>query len=227
MGRLGKEGIDQIRALLGAGYSKTEVSKEMGIDRKTVAKYADDTGPSLVQVDSGKVSLSLGDDVIKVLYDMMGVMGAPSILGAVKQAYLDTVALTKLKVTHWPVYSGGDEGFTAEAMIQHLLNFIDYQEDESKDNIKALRDADAEIERLKEFAEERFRDGYTKASQDHSIYVNCVYCGKPCLVKPRTQAHRFISEILSENDWGHTSCANQAQYDSERGTRELEAALKY
>ena len=92
MGRLGKEGIDQIRALVRAGYSKKEIATEMGIDRKTVAKYADDTGPSLVQVNSGKVSLSLGDDVTKILYDMQGVMGAPSIISAIKQAYLDTVA---------------------------------------------------------------------------------------------------------------------------------------
>ena len=164
MGKLGKEGIDQIRALLGAGYSKTEVSKEMGIDRKTVAKYADDPGPSLVQVDSGKVSLSLGDDVTKILYDMMGVMGAPSIIGAVKQAYLDTVALTKLKVTHWPVYAEKEEVFTVESMIERLVNFIDFLETEQREWFNSLREAVAENNRLKELVEERYEAGLEQGS---------------------------------------------------------------
>ena len=56
MGKLGKGEIDRIRALLGEGYNKTEVATKLGVNRKTVSAYAVDTGPSLVQVDSGKVS---------------------------------------------------------------------------------------------------------------------------------------------------------------------------
>ena len=82
MGKLRKTELDQIHALLGEGYSYVGVAAKLGINRKTVATYAVDTGPSLVQVDSGKVSLSLGDDVTKILYDMMGVMGNSSIIGA-------------------------------------------------------------------------------------------------------------------------------------------------
>ena len=104
MGKLGKGEIDQIHTLLGEGYSKVEVATKLGINRKTVASYALDTGPSLVQVDSGKVSLSLGDDITKLLYDMQGVMGAPSIIGAVKQAYQNAVSLARLRVTHWEVF---------------------------------------------------------------------------------------------------------------------------
>ncbi len=173
MGRLGKEEIDQIHVLLGEGYNKSEVAAKLGINRKTVATYAVDTGPSLVQVDSGKMSLSLGDDITKLLYDMQGVMGAPSVLGAVKQAYQNAVSLARLRVTHWEIYSGGDEGFTAEAMIQHLLNFIDYQEDESKDNMKSLRDAEAENERLTELAEEKYEEGLEEGLRDNAINVPC------------------------------------------------------
>ena len=226
MGRLGKEGIDQIRALLRAGYSKTEVSKEMGIDRKTVAKYADDPGPSLVQVDSGKVSLSLGDDVTKILYDMMGVMGAPSIIGAVKQAYLDTVALTKLKVTHWPVYAEKGEVFTVESMIERLVNFIDFLETEQREWFNSLHEAVAENNRLKELVEERYEAGLEQGREDHAIYAQCVYCGQPYQVKPLSKSHGVITQALVELGWGHASCARNDEYNRGAGSRALEAEMR-
>jgi len=227
VGKLGKEGIDQIRALLGAGYSKVEVATEMGIDRKTVAKYAVDTGPSLVQVDSGKVSLSLGDDVTKILYDMMGVMGNSSIIGAVKQAYLDTVALTKLKVTHWPVYAEKEEVFTAASMIERLVNFIDFLETEQREWFNSLREAVAENERLKELAEERFEEGLEEGRRDNAIYVRCAYCGKPYQVTPLSETHREITKALLDLGWGHAACVSRDEYQRGAGSRALEAALRY
>ena len=128
---------------------------------------------------------------------------------------------------HWPVYTDGDEEFTAEVMIQRLVDFIDFQESGISDFMESIREDKAEIERLKEYVDDQYGDGYTKASQDHGIYVSCVYCGRPCLVRPRSQAHRAISEMLAGSDWGHASCANRAQYESEKGSRELEAALRY
>jgi len=227
VGKLGKEGIDRIRALLGAGYSKVEVATEMGIDRKTVAKYAVDTGPSLVQVDSGKVSLSLGDDVTKILYDMMGVMGNSSIIGAVKQAYLDTVALTKLKVTHWPVYAEKEEVFTAASMIERLVNFIDFLETEQREWFNSLREAVAENERLKELAEERFEEGLEEGRRDNAIYVRCAYCGKPYQVTPLSETHREITKALLDLGWGHAACVSRDEYQRGAGSRALEAALRY
>jgi len=225
VGKLGKEGIDQIRALLGAGYSKVEVATEMGIDRKTVAKYAVDTGPSLVQVDSGKVSLSLGDDVTKILYDMMGVMGNSSIIGAVKQAYLDTVALTKLKVTHWPVYAEKEEVFTAASMIERLVNFIDFLETEQREWFNSLREAVAENERLKELAEERFEEGLEEGRRDNAIYVRCAYCGKPYQVTPLSETHREITKALLDLGWGHAACVRRDEYHRGAGSRALEAEM--
>jgi len=105
VGKLGKETVDRIRALLGEGYNKAEVANKLGITRKTVGKYAVDTESSLVREASGKMSLSLDSDITTVLYDMQGVMGAPSLVGAVKQAYRDEVSVAKLKVTHWPTYA--------------------------------------------------------------------------------------------------------------------------
>ena len=227
MGKLGKEGVDQIRALLGAGYSKVEVATEMGIDRKTVAKYAVDTGPSLVQVDSGKVSLSLGDDVTKILYDMMGVMGNSSIIGAVKQAYLDTVALTKLKVTHWPVYAEKEEVFTAASMIERLVNFIDFLETEQREWFNSLREAVAENERLKELAEERFEEGLEEGRRDNAIYVRCAYCGKPYQVTPLSETHREITKALLDLGWGHAACVSRDEYQRGAGSRALEAVMRY
>jgi hypothetical protein len=225
VGKLGKEEIDQIKTLLGEGYNKTEVATRLGINRKTVATYAIDTGPSLVQVDSGKVSLSLGDDVTKILYDMMGVMGNSSIIGAVKQAYQNTVSLAKLRVTHWPVHSEEGEVFTAEAMIEHLVGFIEYLETEQREWFNALREAVAENERLKELAEERYEEGFEQGRQDHGIFVRCVYCGKPYQVVPLSKAHGLVTQTLLENGWGHISCINQAEYESEKGSRALRAEI--
>jgi hypothetical protein len=226
VGKLGKEGIDQIRALLGAGYSKTEVSKKMGIDRKTVSKYGNDPGPSLVQVDSGKVSLSLGDDITKLLYDMQGVMGASSIIGAVKQAYQNAVSLARLRVTHWPVYSDEEE-FTAEAMIERLVGFIAYLEKEAKEDRKSIREAEAEIERLKELAEVKYDDGYEKGKLDFAIHVKCVHCNGAILIEPRGVGHRTIVNLALEGGVAHTHCINRARYTREAGSRALEAALRY
>ena len=227
MGKLGKEGIDQIRALVGAGYSKKEIATEMGIDRKTVAKYADDTGPSLVQVNSGKVSLSLGDDITKLLYDMQGVMGAPSIISAIKQAYLDTLALTKLKVTHWPVYADKEEVFTAASMIERLVSFIDFLETDQREWSNSLREAVAENERLKELADERYEEGLEEGRQENAIYVRCAYCGKPYQVTPLSETHREITKALLDLGWGHAACVSRDEYQRGAGSRALEAALRY
>ncbi|MCW3988818.1 MAG: hypothetical protein NWE88_01935 [Candidatus Bathyarchaeota archaeon] len=227
MGKLGKTVVDQIHTLLEQGFNKTEVASKLGINRKTVATYAVDTGPSLVQVDFGKVSLSLDDDITRLLYDMQGVMGAPSIIGAVKQAYQNEVSLARLRVTHWEVYSGGDEGFTAEAMIQHLLSFIDYQEDELKDNMKSLRDAEAEIERLTELAEEKFEEGLEEGRRDNAIYVRCAYCGKPYQVTPLSETHREITKALLDLGWGHAACVSRDEYQRGAGSRALGAALSF
>ena len=225
MGRLGKAMVDRIRALLGAGYSKTEVSKEMGIDRKTVSKYGNDPGPSLVQVDSGKVSLSLGDDITKILYDMMGVMGAPSIIGAVKQAYLDTVALTKLKVTHWPVYAEKGEVFTVESMIERLVNFIDFLETDQREWFNSLRAAVAEKERLPELIEERYEEGLEEGHQESAIYVPCAYCRKPYQVTPLDETHGALTKALLDLGWGHAACVSRHEYRRRAGSRVLEAEM--
>ena len=225
MGRLGKKMVDRIHVMLAEGYSKTETATELGIDRKTVARYAVDTGSPLVREDSGEMGLSLDSEITKVLYDLQGVMGALSLVGAVKQAYQDVVSMAKLRVTHWPVYADDGEEFTAEGMIQRLVDFIDYLEKERDDNLKFLKEAEAEIERLKEFAEERYEAGLEQGRQDNAIYVKCAYCGKPYQVVPMSMAHGLVTQTLLENGWGHVSCINRAEYESERGSRALRAEI--
>ena len=225
MGKLGKEAVDQIHVLLGEGFNKTEVATKLGINRKTVASYAADTGTSLVREDSGRAGLSLDSEITKVLYDMQGVMGASSLIGAVKQAYLDAVSLAKLRVTHWPVYTDGDEEFTAEAMIQRLVDFIDFQESGISDFMESIREDKAEIERLEEFAEERYEEGLEEGRRDNAIYVKCVYCGKPYQVKPLSKPHGVITQALAELGWGHASCARNDEYNRGAGSRALEAEM--
>lgn len=226
VGKLGKEVVDQIHVMLEEGYNKTEVAAKLGINRKTVASYAVDTGSSLVQRDSGKMSLSLDSGITKVLYEIQGVMGASSIVGAVKQVYLDVVSVAKFRVTHWPIYACDDEEFTTEAMIQRLIDFIDYQESSRNDDLKALFEAEAEIERLKEFAEERYEEGLEQGRQDHAIYVRCVYCGKPYQVTPLSEIHGVVTQVLLEAGWGHGSCVMRDEYDRSAGSRALEAELR-
>jgi len=225
VGKLGKETVDRIRALLGEGYNKAEVANKLGITRKTVGKYAVDTESSLVREDSGKMSLSLDSEITTVLYDMQGIMGASSLVGAVKQAYRDEVSVAKLRVTHWPIYADDDEEFTTEEMIQRLVDFIAYQESGWKEDLKYLSEANAEIERLKEFAEERYEEGFKQGKRDNAIYVRCAYCGKPYQVTPLSEAHGLITQALMENGWGHSSCLRRDEYSRSAGSRALEAAL--
>jgi len=227
MPKIRKETIDKIRQLGTEGYTNTEIGERLSVSRGTARKYRVDAGPSLVQVDSGKVSLSLGDDVTKLLYDLMGVMGAPSIIGAVKQAYLDTVALTKLKVTHWPVYSEEGEAFTAEEMIERLVGFITYLEKAAIEDRTAIREAEAESERLKELAEVKYDDGYEKGKLDFAIHVKCVHCNGAILIEPRGVGHRTIVNLALEGGVAHTHCINRARYTREAGSRALGAALRY
>jgi len=225
MGKLGKEMVDQIHTLLGEGYNKTEVASKLGITRKTVGKYADDTESLVVQKDSGKAGVSLDSEITKIVYDMMGVMGAPSRVGAVKQAYKDEVSIAKLRVTHWPIYADEDEEFTVEGMIERLLSYIDDTEDNLRDCIKGLREGVTERERLKEFAEERYEEGLERGREDHAIYVRCAYCGKPYQVTPQTETHGVVSENLQKLGWGHRSCVRKNEYNRSAGSRELETAL--
>lgn len=227
MGRLGKKMVNRIRAMLAEGYSYTETAEELGVNRKTVASYAvDDAKSSLVQDESGKMVLPMDNEITKILYDMQGVMGSLSLVDAVKQAYQDEVSLAKLKVTHWSIYADEEEEFTAEAMVQHLVGFIDYLETDQREWANSLRDANAENERLKEFAEERYEEGFEQGEQDNAIYVKCAHCGKPYQVTPQTEIHGVVSQVLQELGWGHISCARRDEYSRNAGSRALEAALR-
>lgn len=225
MGKLGKETVDRINAMLQEGYNKAEVATKLGITRKTVGKYAVDTDSSLVREDSGKMSLSLDSGITKVLYDMQGVMGAPSLVGAVKQAYRDEVSVAKFRVTHWPTYKSEDEEFTAEAMVENLLGYIEFLEVEQRDNLTAFREVVAERERLKEFAEERYEEGLEQEKRDNAIYVRCVHCGKPVQVTPQSEAHGVVTQTLQGLGWGHASCVRKNEYSRNAGSRALETAL--
>jgi len=180
-----------------------------------------------VREDSGKAGLSLDSDVTKVLYDLQGVMGAPSIVVAVKQAYQDVVSMIKLRVTHWPIYTDGSEEYTNEAMIEHLLSFIKWQEDESRADLKSLHEAEAEIESLKELAEERYEEGLEEGRDNHAIYVRCVHCNKPIQVTPLSEAHKILTQVLQEEGWGHSICVRRDEYRRSAGSRALDAVLRF
>lgn len=228
MGKLGKTVVDQIHALLEQGFNKTEVASKLGISRKTVASYAVDTEQPPGLVGHGDMGLPPDNEITKLLYEMQGIMGTQTLLEAAQQALRDSISTARLRVTHWPKYSG-DEGFSVEGLIRKLLEHIeDLTYDQSIHDEGYVADQ-VTIVNLKEEVQSKsdasYAEGYSKASQDYAIYVGCVYCGRPCLVRPRSQAHRFISEMLSGSDWGHVGCANRAQYEAERGSQELQAEM--
>ncbi len=228
MGKLGKTVVDQIRALLKEGYNKSEVADQLGITRKTVAKYAVAAEPSSVPENNGNMGLPPESEITKLLFEMQGIMGTPTLLGAVQRACRDVISTARLRVTHWPNYSG-DEGFSVGALIRELLlrvRDLEFDEKIYQEGYQEDRETIADLtEQLETIHDSGYKVGYNKASQDFAIQVSCNYCGKPIVVLPRSYDHRVISEMLKEHDWGHVRCANQARYDAERVSRELEAEM--
>ena len=227
MGKLRKDVIDEIRRLGGEGYTITEIADMVDASRDAVRKYLVD-GDSSVVLD-GAEGVGLSDGVTRRLYDLQGVLSASSIADAVERAYRDEVAVMKFKLNLWEVYALHGEEFTVEGLIDKLVEYIEEVEYELKIYTDGYPEDQKTIAELKEADQvkydEGYQTGYGKAKQDHAIFVNCVYCGNPYQVQPMSKAHRFISEILSANEWGHISCENQAQHESERGTRALRDEL--
>jgi len=226
------ESVERAHELAGVPYDKSrkdkmkKVRKKIGTkSEKRVKRETQVDNPSTLTSMDPSANPQLLKDIMKILYGMQGIMGAPTINGAIKQAYQNEVSTAKFKVTHWPTYKSGDEEFTTEAMVESLLGYIDYQESELNDNLKSIREAEAEIERLEEFTEERYEEGLEQGRREHAIYVKCVYCGKPYQVKPLSKTHGVITQALVELGWGHASCVRKDEYDRGAGSRALEAAL--
>ena len=66
------------------------------------------------------------------------------------------------------------------------------------------------IAELKELVGKRFEDGIEQGRENHGIYVKCVICDRPYQVVPLDKAHSFITQVLHEEGWGHTSCVERA-----------------
>ena len=228
MGKLGKKEVDQIHVLLGEGFNKTEVATKLGINRKTVASYAVGAdSPLVMQEKTSKPRLS--DGIMKRLYDLQGILSANSVLDALETAYRDEVAAVKFKLNLWEVYAPFGEEFTVEGLIKKLVEYIE----ETKGELKLYMDGYPEdqkiIAELKEAGQARCDEGheagYEEAKREYALSVRCIFCDRPILIEPMGRGHAIITSLLSEVGWGHTSCRNQAQYDSERGSRALRAEL--
>ena len=222
-----KEIIDEIRRLGGEGYTITEIVNMVDAGRDAVRKYLVG-GDSSVVLD-GTEGVGLSDGVTKRLYDLQGVLGASSIADAVERAYRDEVAVMKFKLNLWEEYAPFGEEFTVEGLIKKLVEYIE----ETKGELKLYMDGYPEdqkiIAELKEADQARYDEGheagYEKAKREYALYVRCIFCDRPILIEPMGRGHAIITSLLSEVGWGHTYCRNQAQSDSERGSRALRAEL--
>ena len=130
MGKLRKVVVDRIRDLSKAGYTDAEVAEELGISRKSVAKYKVGGDSSFALRDY--VELSLSDGLMRRLFDVQGLLGSPTIDDALETVYKDELAAMQFKMTSWKEYSFGDGEFTVEALINNLLKHIEYLESELK-----------------------------------------------------------------------------------------------
>lgn len=155
MPKIRKKVIDEIRRLGMEGYTTTEISEQVGVSRGTARKYRVDAEASLVQKDSGKAGLSLDNDITKVLYDLQGVMGAPSKAAAVERAYRDAVAVMKFKHTLWEEYSAEGEEFMVEGLIKVLMDHIKFVEKDLKMFTDGYEDDQKIIEKLEKAVKEK------------------------------------------------------------------------
>jgi len=59
---------------------------------------------------------------------------------------------------------------------------------------------------LKAKAERQFDEGYQEGKNDYAILVPCVRCGDPCILKPGTESHSLIVDVLREHKIVHNDC---------------------
>jgi len=166
---------------------------------------------------------------MKRLYDLQGILSANSVLDALETAYRDEVAAVKFKLNLWEKYASENEEFTVEALIEKLKEYIEETEGELKLYMNGYPEDQKTIAELKEAGQARYDEGheagYEEAKREHALYVRCTFCDRPILIEPMGRGHAIITSLLSEVGWGHTSCRNQAQYESERGTHALRDEL--
>ena len=166
---------------------------------------------------------------MKRLYDLQGILSANSVHDALETAYRDELSAVKFKLNLWEKYASENEEFTVEGLIKKLVEYIEETEGELKLYMDGFPEDQKIIAELKEAGQTRYDEGheagYEEAKREHALYVRCIFCGRPILIEPMGRGHAIITSLLSEVGWGHTSCRNQAQSDSERGSHALRAEM--
>jgi predicted transcriptional regulator len=227
MGKLKKEAVNEIRRLGEEGYTTTEIADRVDVHRDTVRKYLVGADSPLVVEKTGEPRLS--DGVTKRLYDLQGILSANSVLDALETAYRDEVAAVKFKLNLWEEYAPYGREFTIEGLIEELTGYVEDLEHDLKIYLDGYPEDQKTIAELKEAGQARYDEGheagYEEAKREHALYVGCIFCDRPILIEPMGRGHAIITSLLSEVGWSHTSCRNQAQSDSERGSRALRAEL--
>ena len=224
MGKLKKEVVDEIRRLGEEGYTTAEIADSVGVHRDTVRKYRIG-GDSAVVLDGAKW-LGLSDGITRRLYDLQGILGTSSIADAVERAYRDEVSAAKFKTTLWGEYSIGDEKFTVAAFIEKVLEYVRDLEEERDFGQEMVGKGLETIANLKEQVQSSYDEGYKAGKSDHAVYLPCAYCGRPWQIKPLSDAHRAITEMMIENGWGHGVCADRFEDERGAGSRRLNVELK-
>lgn len=204
MPKLRKEKIDEIRRLGAEGYTNTEIAERLGVSRGTARKYRVGADSPLILNDTD--GLPVSSDLMKRLYDLQGILGSSSVADAVEQAYRDEVTAAKFRLNAWEEYAREGEEFSIDGMVNYLLAYNEdlrydlemYEEGYAEDHKK--------ISNLKDQVKAMYNKGYEGGKRDYMIYFNCSNCGKPIVIKPGDEIHRYLLKKLPKAGWQHTSC---------------------
>ena len=217
MPKLTKDIEDQIIELIEQNLNDSEISREIGVHRTTVAKRreaylkrkANQTKPEKGPETNIQHEHTDSHPLDSQIYTLIRYQGTHSREEALSQAIETQNSFNPYILNHG---------------LKSPKELIKFFEDESQHERKLGKDLILDkkisqslivtyqetITELKQLADKQYDEGYDQGEIDHAIYVKCVYCGEPYQVTPQSEVHGVVTQTLLEHGWGHDSCVNRA-----------------
>lgn len=221
MPRLRREVEEKIVELIDQGYKDSKISRKLGVHRTTVANRREayfkrkqkqekpETEPEKTFEQEQNDSHPLDPQI----YTLIRHQGTNTKEEAIQQAIETQQSLNPYILNHGLetpaelVKFFEDEIQLERTLVKGLMLDLKTDSDISQRLIAQYQETIAE---LKELLGKRFEDGIEQGRENHGIYVKCVICDRPYQVVPLDKAHSFITQVLHEEGWGHTSCVERA-----------------
>jgi len=51
-----------------------------------------------------------------------------------------------------------------------------------------------------------YEEGYETGEEEYKIWYNCCVCGDPIIIKPNSESHKRVIELMEEKRRGHAKC---------------------